>query len=1233
MKKLLYILLLIAGSANAQVNQGADGKMHTSSPGANTVTTNQEIQGGYYGTVADTNARNALPAYLKFAGTTRVTVLTDTTDYIWSGTKWFKTKSGSTYIGSQGIIINGSSVKSDTSFNVTKTNRNTTIGTATQSAINLRVPKTTTLTINGTTQDLSANRTFTVPTTDTTSLSNRINKKVNNTDTIKYLKTYNNLADLPNITAARSTLQVSGRLRSLISKIVQNNAGSTATVNFMPLGDSISGDIFSQYWVNAIKQAYGPYTSQHGGGAQVGAGGTLVGTASLIGQLLIMNSLTSSGTTATAHTASGNGLANGQTVVISGASNSTYNGTFVISNVTTNSFDYTIPTTATSPDPASNIYYALSPDYSKWITGQYINIPSGGSYYWAKAGSDAGYSVGFTKIKIFYLSEVGGGTFKVQTSLDGTTYTDVVGYTSVSANDTQNNLQILTIPNPSSPTPVWIKVVYLSGQSTKIVGMGYENTSGSKYTTFMGVGGIALKDMATCPERIWAAYLKDFQPDIITECLADDVDASYIAALSTTQGYFSKYAPQAAVIYSTVYNAQISDPGYLPATASYKLAATQNAAIRAFLAADTNPTEKYIFDANAYMGSWTTSSAMGLHDASVPVTISGLSISGSTITITTATPHLIGSQYHVRIIGASPAEYNGLYLNSGVTVTGANTLTVTLPSGATAPTLTGSGGNVAAVDGIHAGETGRALLGMAFIRDFPVLTGYQSSYPFKIGSAPLVKENVAFTTGGTLTGDYVNTSTTDVSGASVPTATDATGSFRTAGGIWAAKNIKAAGVTIGTTAVSSANLLQIVGNVTNTNYTGLNQSITQNVNTTGAYPLSGGGILTTVNMSGTANNTAFPLNGLFSQINQSGSGTGSTTALNALYGSAQISNSGTTGALTGVHSYVSSSAGSTATASYGYYAEANLLGSGNAYGYYIANSYAGKAGFYNSSNAYNYMGTGNTGFGITTPLATLHLRGQNATPGVAPIRIDYPVITTAGTSGTGTVATINFATLPYIPFSVGTVVTISGISPAGYNGTYTLTSCSNSSLSYSNATTGSQTTAGTIQTGLKSTPVAGELERDATQFYLTANDGTRRAFVDDSTPQAASNKTLISPNLNTTSTVGQVWTASNTTGGGSWSNIPVRAGVVSAAGTLTLAYSQDYVFSGTTATWTLPAISGALIFGNTSIVIKNRGSGNIILNSASGSNDIFDTSAVSTLTISPGSSIVLTNDGTYFNKR
>lgn len=69
-------------------------------------------------------------------------------------------------------------------------------------------------------------------------------------------------------------------------------------------------------------------------------------------------------------------------------------------------------------------------------------------------------------------------------------------------------------------------------------------------------------------------------------------------------------------------------------------------------------------------------------------------------------------------------------------------------------------------------------------------------------------------------------------------------------------------------------------------------------------------------------------------------------------------------------------------------------------------------------------------------------------------------VATTAASGTGSVATISFGALTVAP-PIGSNVTIAGVTPSGYNGTFTVTASSTTSVSYSNATTGAQTVAGT----------------------------------------------------------------------------------------------------------------------------------------------------------------------------
>ena len=69
---------------------------------------------------------------------------------------------------------------------------------------------------------------------------------------------------------------------------------------------------------------------------------------------------------------------------------------------------------------------------------------------------------------------------------------------------------------------------------------------------------------------------------------------------------------------------------------------------------------------------------------------------------------------------------------------------------------------------------------------------------------------------------------------------------------------------------------------------------------------------------------------------------------------------------------------------------------------------------------------------------------------------------TTGASGTGSTATITFATQATAPFSVGDTITVSNVIPTAYNGTFVVTAATTSSVSYASSATGSQTQAGVI---------------------------------------------------------------------------------------------------------------------------------------------------------------------------
>jgi hypothetical protein len=86
---------------------------------------------------------------------------------------------------------------------------------------------------------------------------------------------------------------------------------------------------------------------------------------------------------------------------------------------------------------------------------------------------------------------------------------------------------------------------------------------------------------------------------------------------------------------------------------------------------------------------------------------------------------------------------------------------------------------------------------------------------------------------------------------------------------------------------------------------------------------------------------------------------------------------------------------------------------------------------------------------------------------------------------------------------------------------------------------------------------------------------------------------------------------------------------VSSAGTLTLSTGGHYIFSGTTTTWTLPAVASSQV--GLMYYLKNKGSGIVTINSSAGGNDIYSVSAVSTYALTAGSAIILVFDGTNFD--
>jgi len=94
------------------------------------------------------------------------------------------------------------------------------------------------------------------------------------------------------------------------------------------------------------------------------------------------------------------------------------------------------------------------------------------------------------------------------------------------------------------------------------------------------------------------------------------------------------------------------------------------------------------------------------------------------------------------------------------------------------------------------------------------------------------------------------------------------------------------------------------------------------------------------------------------------------------------------------------------------------------------------------------------------PLGYTGISGYNP---LTPLDHSYTAIPTLTAFGTGTVATITFASVPLSALPViGASITVTGVSPSGYNGTYTVTAVSTTSISFTCSAVGPQLVAGTI---------------------------------------------------------------------------------------------------------------------------------------------------------------------------
>lgn len=90
---------------------------------------------------------------------------------------------------------------------------------------------------------------------------------------------------------------------------------------------------------------------------------------------------------------------------------------------------------------------------------------------------------------------------------------------------------------------------------------------------------------------------------------------------------------------------------------------------------------------------------------------------------------------------------------------------------------------------------------------------------------------------------------------------------------------------------------------------------------------------------------------------------------------------------------------------------------------------------------------------------------------ITPTSGNTQVIASAAASSSAGTSTIIFAAQTFAPFVVGQRITVTGVTPNGFNGAKTVVACTNTSVSFAGSTAGPQTVAGTITSQVTGLPI------------------------------------------------------------------------------------------------------------------------------------------------------------------
>ena len=170
----------------------------------------------------------------------------------------------------------------------------------------------------------------------------------------------------------------------------------------------------------------------------------------------------------------------------------------------------------------------------------------------------------------------------------------------------------------------------------------------------------------------------------------------------------------------------------------------------------------------------------------------------------------------------------------------------------------------------------------------------------------------------------------------------------------------------------------------------------------------------------------------------------------------------------------------------------------------------------------NYTVTNNPTVAAQTYAPTLSLA---ATVGSTTLYFNSALQVT-GASGNGTTAVLTFATQTQAPFAIGASITVAGVVPLAYNGTYTVTASTTGSVSYASATSTTYQNSGEI--------IASTAVYPAVSLLGDTVTGTNQAASTTLSSVTAVNTTYQFSCTSTTLAVNQAVTVTGTLGGVTW---------------------------------------------------------------------------------------------------